>query len=178
MSRIGKAPIPLLDKVTVSVEKSSVEVKGPKGALSLAIPDSVNVMVNDGVVNVTCSSDEKNARARYGLVRKLIANMVKGVSDGFSKQLEINGVGYRAEVKGKDVRLTLGFSHPVTFPIPEGIAIKINKQTELLIEGIDKQLVGETAARIRRLRPPEPYKGKGIKYADEVIKRKAGKSAV
>ena len=178
MSRIGKVPIKLPEKVSVTLENGTVTVKGPKGSMVLALSGRVQVAVVEGAVEVTREGEAPERRAEHGLVRNLINNMVQGVLEGFSRKLEINGVGYRAEVKGKDLVMTLGFSHPVNFAIPEGVAIKVNKQTELLIEGIDKQLIGETAARIRRLRPPEPYKGKGIKYAEEVIKRKAGKSAV
>ena len=177
MSRIGKAPIKLPEKVTVTQQNGTIEVKGPKGSLSMPVPELVKVAVTDGEVLVTRDSDEKEVRSRHGLVRNLIQNMVQGVCEGYTKTLEINGVGYRAEVKGKELVLSLGFSHPIHFAIPEGIGIKVNKQTEVVIEGIDKQLLGETAARIRKLRPPEPYKGKGIKYSDEVIQRKAGKTA-
>lgn len=178
MSRIGKAPIKLPEKVSVSLDNGTVTVKGPKGSLGMVLPALVQAAVVEGAVEVTRKGADPESRAQHGLVRNLIHNMVQGVSEGFTKKLEINGVGYRAEVKGKDLVLSLGFSHPVNFAIPEGVLIKVNKQTELMIEGIDKQLIGETAARIRRLRPPEPYKGKGIKYAEEVVKRKAGKSAV
>ncbi len=178
MSRIGKAPIKLPDKVTVNVNDGVVAVKGPKGNLELALPQLVQIAIKDGEVQVTRTSDSKAGRSRHGLVRNLVNNMIVGVSEGYARKLEINGVGYRAEVKGKDLVLSLGFSHPVNFSIPEGVTIKVNKQTELLLEGIDKQLLGETAARIRKVRPPEPYKGKGVKYAEEVIQRKAGKTAV
>lgn len=178
MSRVGNAPIPIPEKVTVTVQQSAVQVKGPQGEMSWSMPTGIKANVADGAVNVTRHDDSQDQRARHGLARNLIRNMVLGVTDGFSKELEIIGVGYRAEVKGKVLALTLGHSHAIQFPIPEGITIKVNKQTELSIQGRDKQLVGETAARIRRLRPPEPYKGKGVKYASEVIVRKAGKSAV
>lgn len=178
MSRVGKTPIKVPDKVTVNIQNGIVEVKGPKGLMSLNIPDLVNVSMVSGEVVVACGSDSNMAHSRHGLVRNLIGNMVRGVSEGFVKKLEITGIGYRAEVKGKNLLLSLGFSHPLKFPIPDGISITVNKQTELVVEGINKQLVGETAACIRRLRPPEPYKGKGIKYSDEVIQRKAGKTAV
>lgn len=178
MSRIGNKPIQVPEKVTVNVQGSGVQVKGPQGQLSGVIPAGIQVSVADGLVKVSRDDNEREIRARHGLVRNLIQNMVIGVTDGYVKNLEIIGVGYRADVKGKVLALTLGFSHGVNFPIPEGITIKVNKQTEIAIQGMDKQLVGETAARIRRFRPPEPYKGKGIKYANEVIIRKAGKSAV
>lgn len=178
MSRIGKAPVKIPEKVTVTIQGSEVQVKGPLGQLSLKIPNSIGVTVKDGDVEVTREGADRDVRAQHGLTRKLIQNMVTGVTDGFTKSLEIVGVGYRADVKGKSLSLSLGFSHPVEYPIPEGISVKVNKQTEVVISGTDRQLVGEMAARIRRLRPPEPYKGKGIKYANEVIIRKAGKSAV
>lgn len=178
MSRIGKAPIIIPEKVTVTVLDAEVQVKGPQGQLTLGISDAIKVKVADGLVEVSCESEDRNIRARHGLTRKLIQNMVVGVTDGFAKTLEIVGVGYRAEVKGKSLSLSLGFSHPVEYPIPAGISITVNKQTEIVISGMDRQQVGEMAARIRRLRPPEPYKGKGIKYAGETIIRKAGKSAV
>ena len=178
MSRIGKAPIKIPEKVTVTVQGAEVQVKGPQGQLSLRIPDAIKVNVADGSIEVSREGEDRDIRARHGLTRKLIQNMVTGVTDGFTKTLEIVGVGYRADVKGQSLSLTLGFSHPVEYPIPEGIAVKVNKQTEVVISGMDRQLVGEMAARVRRLRPPEPYKGKGIKYANEVIIRKAGKSAV
>ena len=178
MSRIGKAPIKIPEKVTVTVQGVEVQVKGPQGQLSLRIPDAIKVNVADGSIEVSREGEDRDIRARHGLTRKLIQNMVTGVTDGFTKTLEIVGVGYRADVKGQLLSLTLGFSHPVEYPIPEGIAVKVNKQTEVVISGMDRQLVGEMAARVRRLRPPEPYKGKGIKYANEVIIRKAGKSAV
>lgn len=178
MSRVGKAPIQIPEKVSVTVQGGEVQVKGPLGMLSVGLLDEIDVKVADGQVALARKSEEKEVRSCHGLLRNLIHNMVIGVSEGYKKDLEINGVGYRAEVKDKDLVMTLGFSHPVKFPIPDGIKISVNKQTALTVEGINKQLVGETAARIRQLRPPEPYKGKGIKYAEEVIKRKAGKSAV
>lgn len=177
MSRIGKAPIQLPEKVSVLVQGEQIQVKGPLGTLTTPLLPQIHVETKEGHVFVQRKVDEKRIRSQHGLIRNLIYNMVIGVSGGYRKNLEINGVGYRAEVKGKDLVLTLGFSHPVTFSIPEGIKIQVNKQTALTIEGIDKQLVGETAARIRQLRPPEPYKGKGIKYTEEIIQRKAGKAA-
>jgi large subunit ribosomal protein L6 len=177
MSRVGKAAIKIPDKVTVNMQNRKIDVKGPKGLMHLDLPTLVDVSISNGEVIVSRDSDDGDARACHGLIRNLIGNMVLGVSEGFSRTLEINGVGYRAELKGKDLILSLGFSHPINFAIPEGISITVNKQTNLVLEGIDKQLVGETAARIRRLRPPEPYKGKGIKYSDEIIKKKAGKAA-
>jgi large subunit ribosomal protein L6 len=178
MSRVGKVPIKIPEKVTIDVKDCVIEVKGPRGSMHLDLPGLVNVSVSDGEVIVSRDSDNKDARAHHGLIRNLISNMVRGVSEGFSKTLDINGVGYRAEVKGEELVLSLGYSHPINFAIPEGISITVNKQTQMVLEGIDKQLVGETAARIRLLRPPEPYKSKGIKYSDEIIKRKAGKTAV
>jgi large subunit ribosomal protein L6 len=177
MSRIGKKMIEMPEKVSAAVTDSLVTLKGPLGQLTVSVPILIKVLQANGSLAVERSDDSKEARSCHGLVQRLLANAVKGVAEGFSKTLEINGVGYRADVKGKTLNLSLGFSHPVVFPIPDGLEIKVNKQTELIIKGADKQLVGEVAAKIRQLRPPEPYKGKGIKYADEVIQRKAGKAA-
>ena len=175
MSRIGKQPIKLPEGVTVSVNGTHVEVKGSKGTLEITMATTVRAEAKDGsLVLTTENATDRNQRAQWGLFRALIANMVEGVSKGFEKKLEINGVGYKALVQGMKLTLNLGFSHPVDFPLSTGITAKVEKNV-ITISGIDKQLVGETAATIRRLRPPEPYKGKGIKYADEIIRRKAGK---
>ena len=176
MSRIGKKPIPVPDKTDVKIEGAKVEVKGPLGTLARTFK-GVTVELADGQLTVIPAGETRDHKALWGLGRSLLNNMVIGCSTGFQKVLEINGVGYRAESKGKVVNFQLGYSHPIAFPVPEGITIDVEKQVTLTIKGIDKQLVGETAAKIRSLRPPEPYKGKGIKYADEIIRRKAGKAA-
>jgi len=175
MSRIGKKPIPLAKGVEARIEAGIVKVKGPKGELSQAIVDRVSVVVEDDNILVKRQGDDRRSRSFHGLMRSLIANMVAGVSDGFSKSLEVNGVGYRAEVSGKTLNMNLGFAHQVNCPIPEGIAIQVDKN-KITVQGIDKQLVGSVAAKIRSYRPVEPYKGKGIKYADEYVLRKAGKA--
>ena len=177
MSRIGKQPIQIPDKVEVKIEDDLVIVKGPKGELRQKLVPEVKVEMKDRELRVDIENkNAKKEKSLWGTFRQLINNMVVGVSAGFEKQLEINGVGYRAEVKGKELVLSVGYSHPVNFKIPDGIDIKTEKNI-ITVSGIDKQLVGETAARIRRIRKPEPYKGKGIKYVDEVIRRKAGKQA-
>lgn len=178
MSRIGKLPIKLPKGVDVKIESGSIEIKGPKGSLSRAVPASVSVRAEDGALHVSRANDERQNRALHGLMRALIANMVKGVSEGFRKNLEIIGVGYRAAVEGKTLRLDLGYSHPIHYPFPAGIDIKVEKNTLVSIEGIDNELVGQTAAEIRRFRKPEPYKGKGVRYAGEVIRLKVGKKNV
>ncbi len=178
MSRIGKLPIKLPSGVDVRIEPGSIEVKGPKGSLSRSVPASVSVRAEDGLLLVSRENDERRNRALHGLMRALIANMVKGVSEGFKKNLEIIGVGYRAAVDGKTLRLDLGYSHPIFYPFPTGIEIKVEKNTLVSIEGIDNELVGQTAAEIRRFRKPEPYKGKGVRYAGEVIRLKVGKKNV
>ena len=175
MSRIGKRPIELPGGVSASVSGQSIEVKGPKGTRSFNATDDVDIAVDDNVVTVTPRGSSKRARQQWGMSRTQIANLVTGVSDGFKKELEINGVGYRAAVQGKVVKLSLGYSHDVDFDIPEGVTITAPKPTELVIEGIDQQVVGQVAANIREWRKPEPYKGKGIKYKDEYIFRKEGK---
>ncbi len=177
MSRIGKLPIPVPDGVTVEVSDLDVSVKGPKGELSQSMPDGVEIAVADGEVVVTRLGDDRYHRSRHGLVRSLIANMVEGVTAGYERQLELVGVGYRALQKGSGLEIQVGFSHPVMVDPPEGITLVAPSQTEITITGIDKQLVGQVAANIRKIRPPEPYKGKGIKYKGEVIRRKAGKAA-
>ncbi|MBV9494623.1 MAG: 50S ribosomal protein L6 [Acidobacteria bacterium] len=178
MSRIGKKEIPLPKGVEVRQDGNAVTVKGPKGTVSTPIVPGIGVKVEDNVIAFTRSDDEKKTRAFHGLMRALVANNVRGVSEGFKRELDIVGVGYRAEVKGKEVVFQLGYSHPVRFPVPEGIDIAVDAKTgHITITGIDKQKVGQTAAEIRSLREPDPYKGKGIKYSDEVIRRKAGKAA-
>ena len=178
MSRIGKKEIPLPKGVEVRKDGNAVTVKGPKGTLSTSLVEGIDVKVENNVVQFTRADEEKKTRAFHGLMRALVASNVKGVSEGFKKELDIVGVGYRAEVKGKEVVFQLGYSHPVRFPIPKGIDITVDAKTNhIVVSGIDKQQVGQTAAEIRSLREPDPYKGKGIKYSDEVIRRKAGKAA-
>ena len=177
MSRIGKMPVAIPKGVEVKADGGKVRVKGPKGELTSAIPAGLTVSVADNQVKIARGSDEPQARAIHGLLRSLVANNVEGVTKGFTRELEISGVGYKAEVKGKSVVFSLGYSHPVDFPIPEGIAVAIDaKAGKITVTGADKQRVGQTAAEIRGLRVPDPYKAKGIKYADEVIKRKVGKA--
>ncbi|NLV23828.1 MAG: 50S ribosomal protein L6 [Deltaproteobacteria bacterium] len=176
MSRIGKKPIPVPTGVKIGLDGNQVHVEGPKGKLSRAIPSQVEVAVEAEQILVLHDEETQRNSSLQGLTRTLVANMVDGVTKGFQKELEIVGVGYRAEAKGNILNLSLGFSHPVAFPIPEGISIEVEKQTKILIKGADKELVGETAAIIRDFRPPEPYKGKGIKYKNERIIRKAGKT--
>lgn len=177
MSRVGKKPVPVPEKVKISVTGRTVNVEGPKGKLSMSHHPTVKVEVKDGVVQVTRPNDSNEARALHGLTRALIANMVTGVSQGFTRELEIQGVGYRAEVKGKALQMSLGFSHQVQFPLPEGITAAVDdRKTKITLSGIDRQLVGATAAKLRSIRPPEPYGGKGVRYADEVVRRKEGKS--
>ena len=177
MSRIGKMPVVIPKGVDVKADEKSVRVKGPKGELSSAIPAGLKVTVADGSVQIAREGDEPHTRAVHGLLRSLVANSVEGVTKGFTRELEISGVGYKAEVKGKSVLFTLGYSHPIDFPIPEGIAVAVDaKAGRMTVTGADKQRVGQTAAEIRKLRVPDPYKAKGIKYANEVIKRKVGKA--
>lgn len=177
MSRIGKRPVLIPEGVSVTCSNEAIHVKGPKGNLSFSIPALVQVAVKDGKVFVTRKEESRFARSRQGVTQSLIQNMVSGVKQGFSKQLEIQGVGFRADVQGKNLNLSLGFSHPVAFPIPEGIQVKVANQTKISIEGCDKVLVGQIAANIRGLKPPEPYQGKGIRYLNETVRRKAGKTA-
>ncbi|MPZ53656.1 MAG: 50S ribosomal protein L6 [Acidimicrobiia bacterium] len=176
MSRIGKQPIELPSGVDVTISGPNVTVKGPKGELSRRIHDKVGISSDDGVLNVTRVDESREARALHGLTRALVANMVAGVADGFSKDLEIQGVGYRASLKGKDIELLVGFSHPVLINAPEGITFEVPEPTKITVSGIDKETVGQIAADIRRVRPPEPYKGKGIRYVGEYVRRKAGKA--
>jgi large subunit ribosomal protein L6 len=177
MSRIGRQPLAIPDGVSVDVGAGSVAVKGPKGELSQTVSPEMTVSVDDGVLTVARPTDRGEHRALHGLTRSLIANMVTGVTDGFQKTLEIQGVGYRARLQGKSLELSVGYSHPVSMPAPEGIEFEVPQPTQIIVRGIDKQLVGETAARIRRTRPPEPYKGKGIRYEGEHVRRKVGKRA-
>ncbi len=178
MSRIGNKPIPLPKGVEVKKEGNNVTVKGPKGTLTTPVVSGIDVKIEKNVVSFTRGDNENKSRAFHGLMRALVASNVRGVTEGFKKELDIVGVGFRAEVKGKEVVFQLGYSHPVRFPIPKGIDIAIDAKTgHIIVSGIDKQKVGQTAAEIRGLREPDPYKGKGIKYSDEVIRRKAGKAA-
>ena len=177
MSRIGKQPIPVPDGVTVSIDPGSVSVKGPKGELSQAVNREMTVALDDGTLTVERPTDRGPHRALHGLTRSLLANMVEGVTNGYERRLEIQGVGYRARLQGKALELSVGYSHPVSLEAPDGIEFEVPQQTEVIVRGIDKQLVGEMAARIRRVRPPEPYKGKGIRYAGEHVRRKVGKRA-
>lgn len=177
MSRIGKLPITLPDKVKVNFgDGGTVNVEGPKGKLSWTLPKPVTAKVDSGAVQVSCSGETRQEKALFGLSRAYVANMVAGVSAGFAKDLEISGVGFKAAVQGKVLNLSLGYSHPINFEIPEGIKITVAENTKVRIEGIDKQLVGQVAADIRSFYPPEPYKGKGVKYAGEQIRRKEGKT--
>ena len=178
MSRIGKMPVPLPDGVKVDINDSLVKVTGPKGSIARQVPSEVDVSVADGAVSVSVEPSYKNASALSGLARSLINGMVTGVSKGFEKSLELVGIGYRAELKGNALHLTLGYSHPIQFELPKGITATVDKQTKITLQGIDKQLLGETAAVIRGFKKPEPYKGKGIKYADEFIRRKIGKKGI
>ncbi len=175
MSRVGKKPVPVPAGVTARVEGQDVAVKGAKGELRFTVPDEVSVAVGDGGIAVEPRSESKRAQAMWGMSRAQIASLVTGVTAGFEKRLEITGVGYKAAVSGKRLQLSLGYSHDIDFPIPEGIAIAAPRPTELVVSGIDKRNVGQVAAEIRALRPPEPYKGKGVKYAGEFIFRKEGK---
>ncbi|UWQ02032.1 50S ribosomal protein L6 [Aliiroseovarius crassostreae] len=175
MSRIGKKPVELPAGVTASVSGQTVEVKGPKGARSFTATDDVTISVEDNAVSVEPRGSSKRARQQWGMSRTMVQNMVTGVTEGFKKELEINGVGYRAQMQGNTLKLNLGYSHDVEFEAPEGVTVTAPKQTVIIVEGIDQQLVGQTAANIREWRKPEPYKGKGIKYKDEFIFRKEGK---
>jgi len=176
MSRIGKRPISLPAKVTVAVNGQAVTVKGPKGELSRVLPTEVVVDQSEGTVTVNRRDESKAARQRHGLCRTLVANMVEGVATGFQRRLEIQGVGYRAQVQGRNLVLNIGYSHQVQIEPPEGIQFVVENNTNVIVSGIDKEIVGNTAARIRAVRPPEPYKGKGIRYAGEIVRRKAGKA--
>ena len=175
MSRVGKKPVPVPSGVTATVDGQMVKVKGTKGELSFLVPEEVSVALADGAVAVNPRDESKTARAKWGMSRAQVANLVEGVSKGFEKRLEINGVGYKAAVAGKVLKLSLGYSHDIDYAIPAGVTITTPKPTEVVVVGIDKQVVGQTAAEIRDYRGPEPYKGKGVKYAGEFIFRKEGK---
>ena len=175
MSRIGKKPVPIPSGVTANVEGQTVKIKGPKGALQVVLPDDVEVKMDAGTVKVDPRNETKRARAMWGTSRTLVSNLVTGVTKGFERKLEITGVGYRAALQGKNLQISLGYSHEVLYPVPEGITIAAPMPTEIVVTGIDKQKVGQVAAEIRAFRPPEPYKGKGVKYAGEYIFRKEGK---
>lgn len=176
MSRIGKLPINVPSGAKVALEGRNVKAAGALGALELALRPEINVEIKDSAILVKRKDDSRTARALHGLTRTLISNMVKGVTEGFQKRLDIVGVGYKADVQGNIVNLTLGYSHPVKYALPKGVTATVEKQTSITLKGPDKQVIGQVAAEIRALRSPEPYKGKGIKYADEVIRRKAGKA--
>jgi large subunit ribosomal protein L6 len=177
MSRIGRKPIPVPDGVDVEIAPGRVAVKGPLGRLEQAVPTRMSIERQDGELLVTRPTDRGPDRALHGLTRTLVANMVEGVTNGFEKRLEIQGIGYRAQLKGEDLELALGFSHPVTYQPPAGIAFDVPQPTIVIVKGIDKQKVGQVAAEIRSVRPPEPYKGKGVRYAGEYVRRKVGKRA-
>jgi large subunit ribosomal protein L6 len=176
MSRIGRLPIPVPAGVEVTIAGRDVTVKGPKGTLSHAVVEPITVSQDAGVLVVERPDDERDSKSRHGLTRTLVANMVIGVTDGYSKTLEIVGTGYRVAAKGSDLEFALGFSHPVTVKAPEGISFTVEAPTRFVVSGIDKQQVGEVAANIRKIRKPEPYKGKGVRYSGEVVRRKAGKA--
>ncbi len=176
MSRIGKMPISLPKEVKVNFDGKKVEISGPKGQLTHQLPQGISISVDNEKIFVHRNDDERSLKALHGLTRSLIANMVTGVTQGFEKRLEIVGVGFRADSQGRDLKLSLGFSHPVIFPLPEGIRVEVEKQTLLTVKGIDKQLVGSVAAKLRSIKSPEPYKGKGIRYFGERIRKKVGKT--
>jgi large subunit ribosomal protein L6 len=177
MSRVGKEPIPVPQGVKVTLENHVFVAEGPKGRVSQTLLEGIPVEIEDGIVTVQRADNSGDLRSKHGLMRALLANAVQGVSEGFSKQLEIHGVGYRASLQGSEIHLALGFSHPVVFPIPEGIEVQVDEKAgKITVNGADRQQVGQVAANIRRLRKPEPYKGKGIRYSDEVVRRKVGKA--
>jgi large subunit ribosomal protein L6 len=176
MSRIGRMSIAIPKDVKVTCDLSQVEVVGPKGHLTNNLPSGISVSLGDGKVFVHREDDERTSKALQGLMRSLVANMVTGVSQGFEKRLEINGIGFRADLQGRDLKLTLGFSHPILYSIPKGIQVEVEKQTQITIKGIDKQQVGTVAAKLRSIKPPEPYKGKGIRYLGERVRKKVGKT--
>ncbi|KWX02694.1 50S ribosomal protein L6 [Carbonactinospora thermoautotrophica] len=176
MSRIGRLPIPIPSGVDVTIEGRTVTVKGPKGELTHTVVAPIEVVKEDGQLRVVRPNDENKVKALHGLTRTLVANMITGVTQGYSKRLEIHGVGYRVQAKGSDLEFSLGFSHPVTVTAPEGITFTVESPTRFVVSGIDKQKVGEVAANIRKLRKPDPYKGKGVRYEGEVIRRKVGKA--
>ena len=177
MSRVGKMPVKVPEKVKVSVDGNTVKVEGPKGRMSFPFNPLMKVVVEKGEVKVARPDETRLARGLHGLTRTLVKNAVEGVVKGYERNLEISGVGFKAEVKGKEILFTLGYSHPITFPLPEGVSAEVDaKQTKVLVRSADKHLLGLTAAKIRALRPPEPYKGKGVKYAEETVRRKEGKT--
>jgi large subunit ribosomal protein L6 len=176
MSRVGKKPILLPEKTNIDYKGKVVTVKGAKGTLTREVHPAIDLTIEDKNIVVTMAQDDRNTRALQGMTRSLVNNMVIGVSQGFERVLNINGIGYRAEMKGKSIVFNLGYSHPINFELPEGISATVDKNNDVKLSGIDKELLGRTAASIRQLRPPEPYKGKGIKYAEEYIQRKAGKT--
>lgn len=178
MSRVGLKPIELPDGVSVKADGATLRVSGPKGELETPVPPGISTVEEDGSVRFERADDNKQTRAYHGLARALAANAVTGVHVGFQRDLRIEGIGYRAKLEGKSLVLSLGFSHPVDFPVPDGIEIEVQDQTKITVRGIDKQRVGEISAQIRRFRPPDPYKGKGVRYADEIVKKKVGKSGV
>lgn len=177
MSRVGKLPIPLEGGVKVTTAGQTVRLEGPKGKAELELPAGFRIELKDSKMSVLRPADSSRERALHGLTRKLLANIAQGVSKGFVRRLEVNGVGYRAEVRGNALHLTLGYSHPIVYELPPGVSARVERQVLITLEGSDKQLLGTVAAQLRELRPPEPYKGKGVKYAEETIKRKAGKAA-
>jgi large subunit ribosomal protein L6 len=177
MSRIGKKPVVIPQGVKVQVENGLVRAEGPKGKLSQFLPDGLVAKLENNTLVLTRAADDRQARALHGTARALVANMVNGVKNGFERKLEIVGIGYRAQMQGKAIQLALGYSHPVIFPLPDGITAEIDKQVTITLRGADKAVLGQTAAKLRALRKPDPYKGKGVKYANEVIRRKVGKKA-
>jgi large subunit ribosomal protein L6 len=177
MSRIGRKPIPIPSGVKVNVTNGTVSAEGPKGKLTQTVPSGLSAAIEANTLVISRANEERHTRALHGLTRALVANMVSGVKDGFERKLDIVGIGYRAQMQGKAIQLALGYSHPVIFPLPEGITAEIERQVAITLRGADKALLGETAAKLRALRKPDPYKGKGIKYSDEVIRRKVGKKA-
>ncbi len=176
MSRLGKIPVTIPGGVTVTLSGDEVRAKGPKGELSTTVSGGITVRQDGDLLVVERPSDDRAVRARQGLVRRLVANVVEGVSTGFSRTLEITGVGYRADAQGKELHLQLGYSHPIVYTLPDSVTATVDRQVSITLSGPDRQLVGEVAANIRKLRPPEPYKGKGIRYSDETIRRKSGKA--
>jgi len=177
MSRIGKQPIPIPQGVKIQVDGLTVRAEGPKGKLMQPVPTGLTPRVADGTIVIERAGDDRRVRALHCLARALVANMVTGVKDGFERKLDIVGIGYRAQMQGKTIQLALGYSHPIIFPLPDGVTAEIDKQTAITLRGADKAVLGQTAAKLRALRKPDPYKGKGIKYANEVIRRKVGKKA-
>jgi large subunit ribosomal protein L6 len=177
MSRIGKKPIPIPPGVKVQLDGLTVRAEGPKGKLSQLVPTGLMPKVTDGILVIERDSEDRRIRALHGLARALVANMVTGVKDGFERKLEIVGIGYRAQIQGKNIQLALGYSHPILFALPDGVTAEIDRQTAITLRGADKAVLGETAAKLRSLRKPDPYKGKGIRYAGETVRRKVGKKA-